>query len=46
MKRNKERKPYVRPEFTIFALNKCELLATSIYIYEYEEDEKDDETFG
>lgn len=46
MKMNKERKPYVRPEFTIYALNKCELLATSIYIYEYEPEEIDDETFG
>ena len=44
MKRNKERKTYVKPEFTIYALNKCELLATSFYTDEAEE--MDYETFG
>lgn len=44
MKRNKERKPYVRPELTIYASDGCELLVTSFDTYEAEE--IDDQTFG
>lgn len=47
MARNKERKPYVSPEMSIYVIEKTELLATSIYIYRYEEEDAlDDETLN
>ena len=47
MARNKERKPYVSPEMSIYVIEKTELLTTSIYIYRYEEEDAlDDETLN
>lgn len=43
MKMNKERKPYVRPALSIFALKKCGLLTHSIYIKTREDEEEDED---
>ena len=43
MKMNKERKPYVRPALSIFALKKCGLLTHSIDIKIHEDEEEDED---